>query len=110
MRAVLCKMRISSHKLAIETGRHHGLDPLERICKLCDTSSIENELHFLIHCPAYSALRNTFYGNMNKEILHFDKLSDYTKLLLMLNSSNVSVLKYTIKFISDSLSLRNATR
>ena len=54
-RAILCKIRISSHKLAIETGRYIGLADSCRNCITCKQTCIENELHFLLQCPAHAA-------------------------------------------------------
>ena len=49
---MLAKLRISDHKLEIETGRHQRpkVDQDKRICRLCNTSEVENEIHFLMQC------------------------------------------------------------
>jgi hypothetical protein len=31
-----------------------------RVCPLCDSGAVEDEPHFLLHCPAHAALRATF--------------------------------------------------
>ena len=51
------KLRLSSHKLSIEKGRHsHPKIPEEnRLCKVCGV--IENEKHFLLHCDMYHEQR-----------------------------------------------------
>ena len=56
-RKTLCKFRCSDHTLLIETGRHKRLDVNDRICKNCTLGLIEDEIHFLLVCPAYETLR-----------------------------------------------------
>ena len=43
--------------MEVETGRYNGTKLKDRICKLCDTGDIEDEVHFLIKCPLYQELR-----------------------------------------------------
>ena len=47
-RAALAKSRLSSHSLAIETGRHSGIPRENRKCSFCDLNDIEDEYHFII--------------------------------------------------------------
>ena len=49
--------RLSSHHLRVEEGRWQGIARQNRICKLCDSSSIENEFHVFIACKFYSEVR-----------------------------------------------------
>ena len=53
-RIALTKLRLSNHKLAIETGRYSRpfKKPAERICPVCKME-MEDECHFLNICPAY---------------------------------------------------------
>ena len=51
-RIELLKLRLSNHKLHIETGRFNNLDEGRRICPFCK-NQIENEIHFTISCPTY---------------------------------------------------------
>lgn len=52
-----CKFRLSAHKLAIESGRYHSTSRNNRFCNACNTDVVEDEIHFLFHCEAYSQLR-----------------------------------------------------
>ena len=45
-RKTLVKLRISSQKLRIETGRYDHIAPDERLCSLCNCIRIEDETHF----------------------------------------------------------------
>ena len=57
-RKVLSKLRLSNHRLRIETGRFINEPPENRICIYCNTQSVENEEHFLVQCPAYNHFRS----------------------------------------------------
>ena len=60
LRKTLVKLRISCHKLRIETGRYDNIPRNERICNFCNCNKIEDETHFLLDCPAYSQVRGIF--------------------------------------------------
>ena len=89
---MLAKLRLSDHKLEIETGRHQRLkvDQDKRICRLCNTSEVENEIHFLMQCNLYkqfTRLRKDFHNSIN----FTDKQSaeqSYIKLMSMKNQDD----------------------
>ena len=45
----MTKFRISAHDLEFEKGRYKNLPVNERYCKLCDNSSVEDEVHLSVH-------------------------------------------------------------
>jgi len=49
-RSTITRLRVSSHQLAIETGRYDGLQRSERICATCDMGVVDDEQHFLVDC------------------------------------------------------------
>ena len=51
------------------TGRHKGLDVNDRICKNCSLGLIEDEVHFLLVCPAYSVPRSDHLSHTSVEPL-----------------------------------------
>ena len=61
-RHALTRLRLSSHPLHIETGRHNNTAREERLCPLCK-NGIEDEMHFLLQCTKYADLRNQHFGN-----------------------------------------------
>ena len=66
-RKLLARLRCGTLKLEIETGRHtKPVTPyVNRKCKLCNTNSVEDEIHFLIDCPMYDDIRfDIFYNNV----------------------------------------------
>ena len=67
-RIALTKLRLSNHKLAIETGRYSRpfKKPAERICPICKIE-MEDEYHFLNICPAYQEKRCSLLDYLEKE-------------------------------------------
>ena len=60
IRRALTRFRISSHSLAIETGRHHNKERSNRKCIYCNMNIIESEFHFMLICPLYADLRSKY--------------------------------------------------
>ena len=64
VRQILCRFRISSHHLRVETERHksNSLERSQRICRFfCSQNDIEYEPYFLIKCAFYNSLREELY-------------------------------------------------
>ena len=66
-RIALTKLRLSNHKLAIETGRYSRpfKKPAERTCPICKIE-MEDEYHFLNICPAYQEKRSSLLDYLKK--------------------------------------------
>ena len=56
----LSRLRTSSNHLDIVVGAWHNILRPLRLCRLCATGVIGDELHFLFTCPSLSSLRKTF--------------------------------------------------
>ena len=98
-RQSLSRLRLSSHSLNIETGRHRKAAREDRICTLC-RNGIEDETHFLITCPCYKEIRAKF-PDLFSSICPEDDLS---KALLLLKKENLNI---TAKFIHEALNHRD---
>ena len=66
-RIMMTKLRLSDHKLMIETGRHNNITKQLRFCPFC-INKVEDEIHFILECHCYKALRkqNWNYTVQNK--------------------------------------------
>ncbi|XP_062582329.1 uncharacterized protein LOC134244070 [Saccostrea cucullata] len=107
-RSSLSKIRLSAHKLAIESGRYISTSRNERYCNVCNTGVIEDEIHFLFHCNSYSKLRYAFFSNIYNITKKNINLSNEKYMLqLCINSNIQKVLKVTVKFIRDCFDLRS---
>ena len=63
----MTKLRLSNHRLAIETGRYMRpyKKPNERICPLCKKA--EDEKHFLVSCLAYQEKWKSLFQCLSQE-------------------------------------------
>ena len=55
----ISQIRLSSHNLEIETGRHNNVLLNNRICKLCKRD-LEDEFHFVLVCPHFEVIHKKF--------------------------------------------------
>ena len=63
--------------LAVETGRYSSPQiPLnERLCKFCDTKSVENEIHCFMLCSLYSDIRYELFKKALEFINNFNMIN-----------------------------------
>ena len=63
----LARLRVSSHNLYIETGRHSRpfVPRHKRICNYCPLNEIDNEKHFLLKCTFHSVERRSLFKVVN---------------------------------------------
>ena len=99
-RKALAKIRLSSHTLAIETGRHNDIRRDIRKCKFCNLNDIEDEFHFILICPLYSDLR--------KELIpkYYTRSPSMFKLIQLLNCTGIKNLKNLANFIIKATEMR----
>ena len=55
----LAKLRTSTHNLEIETSRYirPRIPAYQRVRKMCNTNTVEDDIHFIIHCLEYNDYR-----------------------------------------------------
>ncbi len=89
-RQILSKYRLSNHDLEIERGRHRQTwtEREQRICRHCDLQQIEDEKHFLLVCPKYHNVRETFLPRFEALIPSFTELSDTEKMPFLLGEDD----------------------
>ena len=96
------KLRLSSHSLAIESGRHNGIPRERRKCTLCNINDIEDEYHFIIICPLYNDLRKQYIPN------YFIQRPSMFKFIQLLSSTSVKKLKNLAIFVTKATEMRNS--
>ena len=94
-------MRLSSHRLEIETGRYSNIDRRDRLCKLCNQNAVESEYHFILCCCKYTSIRKKYLCNM-----HWPNINKFNNLM---SSKNSKLLVKIAKYIRDALKYRNQT-
>ena len=61
-RRLISRFRCGCHGLHVDTGRFDSqkLPREDRVCHVCQSSSVEDEHHFLFDCSVYAHIRDTF--------------------------------------------------
>ena len=101
-RKSLVKLRISSHKLRIETGRYEKIPRGERLCSLCNCNKIERETHFSLDYPIYSSIRDRFFSKIEPKIPSHDTLLSH-----LMNCTDYFINIQLISFVSSCFKLRD---
>ena len=95
-RKALAKLRLSSHSLAIESGRHNGIPRENRKCAFCNLNDIDDEYHFIIVCPFYNELRKEYIPK------YFTRTPRVFKFIQLLNSTSVKKVEKSCNFYNKS--------
>ena len=103
-RNAITKLRVSSHALEIERGRHCGLSVEERICGYCHC--IEDEKHFLFHCSIVKEARLLLNTRIRSKYSHYTYLNDEQKMFFLFTSRDPQLLSWIGKFIYFALRQR----
>jgi exonuclease III len=111
-RTATTNLRISTHKLRIETGRYNKPSKIpidERFCLKCKDGSIEDEKHFLLHCSKFDVLRNSLFRNITVIVPSFLSLTDESKFQLLITCMNGDndICHIVSKYIYDASKLIN---
>ena len=57
---LLIRLRLSTHSLAIETGRHRNTEKSNGLCIYCNLNIVEDEYYMLLECPTYNNIRRKY--------------------------------------------------
>ena len=104
------KLRLSNHKLVIETGRYSRpfKKPAERTCAICKIE-IEDGYHFLNICPAYKERRSSLLDYLEIEYrIKISRMSPNRIFMFLINppSGNVRIQKLIAKHIFECFEKR----
>lgn len=81
-RALIAQLRLGILPLSIETGRYKGLAISDRVCPLCDTGVVEDELHFIFSCPSYQHLRDSLMVVLPQTVEHLSNIEILKELFV----------------------------
>ena len=103
-RTVLSRLRLSSHNLAVETGRHvNPKVPLtSRLCENCSLQNIEDELHFLLVCPKYASSREKLISELSCLFPNVSDLTTTDKFKFILQCEEQSALTQLGKYVYEN--------
>ena len=97
----LSRLRMSSHMLEIERGRHvkPRKIPLEqRICQRCTSISVDDEIHFLITCSYFATQRTSLLAESKLHNTKFYSLSNNDKFIYIMSSTHRPLVRCSAKY------------
>ena len=75
--------------MEVETGCYSKTPLNERICKLCNTNTIEDEIHFTLNCPLYDDVRDPLMEKIQTMNLDFNNYCDNEKFRFLMNCNEI---------------------
>ena len=102
-RSAMTKLRLSAHRLEIETGRYNNTTAENRFCVICQLQGhevVEDETHFMVSCPMYKDLRENL---LPPQILRDKHISDEQKFVEIMTNYDM---KATAKFVYQAFNER----
>ena len=92
--STIARFRMSSHTLAIETGKHAKpkIATEGRKCRYCNLDDVEDEKHFLLKCPLYNKEHLCLF---NSVVLNVSAMSQGDVFVYLLRSKSQRGLKVT---------------
>ena len=108
-RIALSRLRLTSHQLMIEKGRHQkpALPRSERKCPFCK-NCIENECHFITTCPLYHMARINLLKSAQKNSSSFKDIpTDDQKFIFMLSNEDPVFLNELALFTYNAFKSRS---
>ena len=106
-RIAMTKLRLSGHRLEIETGRYaNNTEAKDRLCPYCKfigQTVVEDEIHFLIKCPMSKEIRE---NTLSSHILEDSQTTDEEKFSSFMSDSETNDLRKTAKFIYQAFEER----
>ena len=91
-RSFISKIRTGVLDLSVETGRRKNVPRELRICTQCNNNLVEDELHFMFDCSAYTLERHNFIRTCSEQMSNINNMSSKEKYISIMNSSNDTIL------------------
>ena len=109
-RSAFCKLRISAHKLMIETGRYatHKIPPGNRLCQVCDLKEVEDEFHFVMRCKLLEQPRQKLFSDLS-DIFDTDNFSSDVLFQMIMSAKDFDVVQCVKDFIIEANARRFPT-
>lgn len=98
-RSAIARIRCGTFPLEVERGRYRNIPIEQRVCKMCNSGSIEDEQHFILYCDRYSVLRNKLFTAISPDPaypLRINELPPNAALNELLSNNNKSIANFIL--------------
>ena len=107
----ITRLRLSAHKLKIETDRYNYknkyISPNLRICSNCNLNTPEDEEHFIIQCTKYIPEREHLFQIAKSCCKNFLSLSDRNKFMWIMSCEHREIICALGVFINLAFKARD---
>ena len=92
--AAVARLRLSSHNLEIERGRHtRSKTPVaNRVCGRCKMTQVDDEIHFLMQCNMFEFDRKALLSEAEKYITNFNTQCETEQFKSIMSSKNHAII------------------
>ena len=105
-RSYLTQLRLGILQINVEIGRYKNMTLEKRICNICDSNDVEDEIHFLFTCKTYKIERTNWFSKMDVNINILKTVTnDYNELLQTIFNYPSATANYVIKCIEKRKSI-----
>ena len=101
LKKLLCKLRLGILNLEITAGRYDGIPREERLCRLCETGSVEDEMHFVLVCNYFVTERQKFIPR------YFYYNPSVPKFAQLMQSQNDVIIRKLSRYVYQSCKKRD---
>ena len=102
-RTAVTRLRVSSHRLEIETGKWHKPNKIPRVDRKCsECNLLEDEYHLLFECVLYNDLRKQYFKP------YFSRRSSMFKTINLMKSDNTKDIKNLATYVFKAFELRTS--
>ncbi len=105
--SVMSKFLCGILPLEIETGHYRRLDRHLRVCKLCESNTVEDEMNFLFSCSALESARKEWIEPLVKQLDNYKSLSVFEKTKCLLERECIKdfgkALEHLFAYCKDTL-------
>ena len=84
----------------IKTGRFKAIPIEDRLCQICNTGAIEDEIHFVLKCPALNETRESYMRSFCDNF-DMDGLTDTQLIKNMLDETNIKNMGHFLEALSE---------
>ena len=94
-KSLLAQLRAGILPLQVEVGRYRNVPLSSRVCELCDSNEVEDEIHFLLVCRRFETQRHILYEKAKSVFPTFDQEDAISKFVLLMNNLQKEVMDFT---------------
>ncbi len=102
-RSLIAQLRLGILPIHLEIGRFRGTQLDDRICQLCDTQEVEDEIHFVCICNLYNDLRQNMYRTVEHKHIDFYMCDNKDTFIFLVQKERKILGNYLVEAWSEHI-------